>query len=179
MPVFAALLRGVNVGGRNLVSMAALADVCAEAGFTSVKTLLQSGNVVFRSTDGKAAAARKLKQGIAGRFGFEPALFLRTGAELRAALAANPFPDAARDDPSHLLIHFIDGKPARRAAAALAAWPGPERAELRGTNLYLHYGLGMGRSKLTGAVLEKALGLPGTGRNWNTVGKLAALCEVT
>jgi uncharacterized protein (DUF1697 family) len=176
MPVFASLLRAVNVGGRNLIPMAALAEVCEGLGFTGVKTVLQSGNVIFRSP-GSTPPAKKLRDAIEKRFGLRPELFLRSPEELRAALAANPFPKEAKADPSHLLVHFFDGAPAAGAAKTLAAWDrGPEQAKLVGDSLYIYYTDGMGRSKLTNAVLERALGRPGTARNFNTVTKLAALC---
>lgn len=177
MPVYASLLRGINVGGRNLMPMAALAEVYAAAGCTQVKTLLQSGNVVFRGSGSPAAVHRKLAAAIEARFGARPALFLRTGAQLRAALDANPFPKEARADPSHLVLLFFDGRPPAAAAETLAAWDrGPEQARLAGGVLYIYYPEGMGRTKLTAAILERALGGPGTARNFSTVGKLAALC---
>ena len=178
MPAFAALLRAVNVGGRNPVSMAALKELCEELGFEGVKTLLQSGNVVFRAAGRPAALGKKLGDAIEARLGARPEVYVRTGAQLEAALDANPFPQEAKSDPSHLAIVFFDGKPPPSAAKTLAAWDrGPERLRLvGGGNLYIYYPEGMGRTKLTGAVLERALGAPGTARNFNTVGKLAALC---
>ncbi len=169
MPTFAALLRAVNLPGHNKVSMAALADVCAGLGFTSVKTVLQSGNVVFHTAGSKASAARALSSGIEERFGIRPGLFLRSGAELRKAIDANPFRQAAQDDPSHLVLFFFEGK------AGPLTWPGPERAAAGKGVLYIHYLNGIGRSKLTNAVIEKSIGKSGTGRNWNTVRKLAEL----
>ena len=177
MPVYASLLRGINVGGRNLMPMAALAEVYAKAGCTQVKTLLQSGNVVFRGSGRPAPLAKKLGAAIAGRFGVRPALFLRTAAELQAALAANPFPQQAKADPSHLILLFFDGQPPAAAAKSLAAWDrGPEEAKLAGGVLYIYYPDGMGRTRLTNAILERALGALGTARNFSTVTKLAALC---
>ena len=178
MPVFACLLRAVNVGGRNALGMAALTEVCAGLGLEHARTLLQSGNVVFRSgRQGRAQLAAKLEGAIVDRFAVRPQVLLRSREELQAALDANPFAAAARTDPSHLLIHFFDGKPASGAAGTLAGWDrGPEQARLVGRNLYLHYGEGMGRSKLTSAWIEKTLGASGTARNWNTVTKLAGLC---
>ena len=177
MIAYAALLRAVNVGGRNPVSMAGLKQACEELGFEDVKTVLQSGNVVFRAAGKPAALAAKLGDGIEQRFGARPAIFLRTGAALQAALDANPFPKEAKSDPSHLAVVFFDGKAPPAAARELAAWDrGPEQLQLVGGNLYIYYPDGMGRTKLTGAILERALGTPGTARNVNTVGKLAALC---
>ncbi len=178
MPVYASLLRGINVGGRNLIPMAALSEVYAEAGCTGVKTLLQSGNVVFRCSGSTAALGKKLGSVIEARFGFRPGLFLRTAAQLRAALAANPFVREAEADPSHLILLFFDGKPLASAAKTLAAWDrGPEQAKLAGGVLYIYYPDGMGRTRLTSAILDRALGGPGTARNFTTVTKLLALCD--
>lgn len=177
MPVYVSLLRGINVGGRNLMPMAALSEVYAGAGCTQVKTLLQSGNLVFRGSGSPALLAKKLGAAIEARFGVRPGLFLRTAAQLHAALAANPFPQQAKADPSHLALLFFDGKPPAAAAKTLAAWDrGPEQAQLAGGVLYLYYPDGMGRTRLTGDILERALGAPGTARNFTTVHKLAALC---
>jgi uncharacterized protein (DUF1697 family) len=178
MPVLACLLRAVNVGGRNAVGMAALTEVCGAVGLEDARTLLQSGNVVFRSgRQGRTQLAAKLKDAIVRKFEVQSQVLLRSREELQAALDANPFAAAALKDPSHLLILFFDGKPANGAAQALAAWDrGPEKARLVGPNLYLHYGEGMGRSKLTNAWIEKTLGASGTARNWNTVTKLAGIC---
>jgi uncharacterized protein (DUF1697 family) len=174
MPIFASLLRGINVGGRNMVPMKALVELYAQLGLEDARTLLQSGNVVFRAGDAdRAELAARLKQAVAKRFGAEPEIFLRSEKELRAAVAANPFPAAARDDPSHLLIMFFDKKP----TGAPPDWKGPERLQLAGKELYLFYPEGIGLSKLTNAVLERALKAPGTARNWNTVNKLITMCS--
>ena len=178
MPVYASLLRAINVGGHNLIPMAALAEVYAAAGGSGVKTLLQSGNVVFRNSGSPAQLAKKLGAAIEKRFGARPGLFLRTAAELHTALDANPFPQQAKADPSHLVLLFFDGKPPAAAAQTLAAWDrGPDQAKLAGGVLYIYYPKGMGRTKLTSAILERALGAPGTARNFTTVTKLAALCD--
>ena len=178
MPAFVALLRAVNLGGRNAVPMTALAELCGDLGLAEVKTVLQSGNVVFRSrSSDRGKLSSMLGDAIEKRCGFRPALFLRSHAELREVIAANPFPQAAARDPGHLLVIFFDGKPAPGAAKALSNHGrGPERVELSGKNLYAWYTEGVGRSKLTNAFLEKALGQPGTGRNWNTVSKLEQIC---
>src|SRR5260370_9683566 len=173
MPIFASLLRGINVGGRNMVPMKALVELYVQLGLEDARTLLQSGNVVFRAGNAdRAGLATRLKQAIAKRFGAEPEIFLRSEKDLRAAAAANPFAEAARADPSHLLIMFLDRKP----SGAPPDWKGPEQMQLIGRELYLQYPEGIGRSKLTNAVIERALRAPGTARNWNTANKLIAMC---
>src|ERR1700752_2145885 len=178
MPVFVAMLRAVNVGGRNLIRMPQLVELCEGLGHTRVRTLLQSGNVVFRSRSaGRAQLVKGLQDSIEKRSGFRPEIFLRSLEELREAIAENPFPDAGRGDPGHLLVLFAAKKPPADAAASLDGYKGgPERVKLAGKELCLYYAAGIGRSKLTNAVIEKAIGMPGTARNWNTVNKLVELC---
>ena len=174
MHAFACLLRGINVGRGNLVGMPALSELCEKLGLTQVRTILRSGNVVFRSKNGDRAEIKKLLQEALGkRFGITPGVFLRSREDLDAAIAANPFETAARDDPGHLLLMFFDAQPSPEGMKVLAAWDkGRERAELAGKNLYLHYPDGVGTSRLTFAFIEKAVKAAGTTRNWNTVLKL-------
>ncbi|HLI65059.1 MAG TPA: DUF1697 domain-containing protein [Caulobacteraceae bacterium] len=172
-----ALLRAVNVGGRTL-KMANLIDVARAAGLANPRTLLQSGNLVFAANAADAALEARLEAAIEARFGFAADVMVRSAAEWRALIAANPFAGAARDDPSHLLVAPLKAKPAVGAAERLsAAIKGRERAAVVGREAYLVYPDGIGRSKLTMPVLERALGVRATGRNWNTVLKLAAMLE--
>jgi uncharacterized protein (DUF1697 family) len=100
---------------------------------------------------------------------------VRTAAQWSAIVAANPFPDEAVSDPSHLLLMVMKRDPFEDGVKALQAHPGPERIEARGRELYIVYPEGIGRSKLNGAAGWRKLGSLGTGRNWNTVLKLADL----
>ena len=174
MPVIASLLRGINVGPASLIGMPALAAVHSALGLTEVRTLLRSGNVIFRSTrTDRAWLVRSLGDAIEKRFGIRPDVLLRSPEELRAAIAANPFPGEARTDPSHLLVMFLASPPSPASVRALAHHGrGPERVKASGQELYLYYPAGIGRSKLTNAFIEKALEVRGTARNWNTVNKL-------
>jgi uncharacterized protein (DUF1697 family) len=176
MAAHIALLRAVNVGGRSL-KMGELAAFARDLGLEAPRTLLQSGNLVFESDRTAAAELEsRLETGAEARFGFQIDFMVRSAAEWRALVAANPFPDAARDDPSHLLAMPLKAAPASGAPAALRdAIKGPERAELIGRTAYLVYPEGIGRSKLTIRVIEKQLGVRGTARNWNTVLKLAEM----
>jgi uncharacterized protein (DUF1697 family) len=169
MTAVASLLRGINVGGKTNLGMPALAEVYEELGLSEVKTLLRSGNVIFT---GKSTA-KQIEDAIEKRFAFRPKVFLRSAAELRKALAANPFPDAARDDPGHLLIMFFEEKP---DVSALKRYRGPERVQLVGRDLFLHYTEGIGRSKLN-VFLDRNVVERGTARNWNTVNKIIAAME--
>jgi uncharacterized protein (DUF1697 family) len=172
-----ALLRGINVGGHAKVAMAELREVATALGLEAPQTLLQSGNLVFRSAGRSAAELETaLETAIAAQFGQAIDVMVRTAAEWADAIAANPFPDAARADPSHLLLVALKEAPTPNAEAALrAAIVGREAVSPRGREVYVTYPDGIGRSKLTNTIIESRLGTRGTGRNWNTVLKLAAL----
>ena len=178
MAIHIALLRAVNVGGRSL-KMGDLVSFARELGLENPRTLLQSGNLVFESADSSDAKLEKrLEAEAEARFGFQADFMVRSAAEWRALIEANPFADEARDDPSHLLVMPLKAAPAKDALEALrAAIKGSERVEIVGRNAYLVYPDGIGRSKLTITVIEKKLGVRGTGRNWNTVLKLAEMAS--
>jgi uncharacterized protein (DUF1697 family) len=174
MPVHIALLRAVNVGGRS-VAMAALRELLAELGLANPRTLLQSGNALFESSKKPAALESVLEKAIAKGFGLDTEVFVRTAGEWDEAIAANPFAREAEVDPSHLLlIPLKDAPTASKVEALNASIKGRERVVARGRHAYVVYPDGIGRSKLTIAIVESKLATRGTGRNWNTVQKLAA-----
>lgn len=173
-----ALLRAVNVGGR-AVAMAELKAMLADLGFGDARTLLQSGNVIL---DGGARTGAALEQLLEAetekRLKLRTDYLVRSARDWRAIVARNPFPAEAKADPSHLVMMPLKSAPAKPALAALAAAiKGPERVQARGRELYIVYPDGIGRSKLTVALIERMLGTRGTGRNWNTVLKLQAAAE--
>ncbi len=174
MPARIALLRAINLGGKTSVPMTALRAAVQAAGLADVETLLQSGNLVFRSDERDLAALEMLlERAFAERFGFSTDIFVRTAAEWAALIDANPFLEMAERDPGHLVLFSLKAEPSEEGVAALrTAIRGPEFFEARGRHLYVAYPDGIGRSKLTSAVIEKRLGTRGTGRNWNTVLKL-------
>ena len=171
---FIGLVRGVNVGGHNRVAMADLRALLQRLGFTDVRTLLQSGNVVFRgAARSTAALERLLETEMAKRMGLQPDWHVRTAAEWSGIVARNPFPDVARRDPARFVLMLLREAPSARAVKALqAAIAGPEQVRSHGNELYATFPAGQGTSKLTITVIEKALGTSATGRNWNTVLKL-------
>jgi len=179
MPTHVALLRGVNVVGNTIVAMSDLRDVLTEMGFTEVRSLLQSGNLVFR-TDRRLAGAsleRMLESATAKRLARDsPTYIVRSAAEWKALIDANPFPAAAKRDPSHLLVMFLKTPVAAANVKMLrAAIRGRETIEIVGKHLYVIYPDGVGKSKFTHGLIERHLATRATGRNWNTVRKLAAL----
>jgi uncharacterized protein (DUF1697 family) len=179
MPTHIALLRGINVGGKASVPMAALRTMFADLGFADAKTLLQSGNVVFTGKGKTPAALERLLEAEAKqRFGWHIDFFVRSASEWRKIIEANPFAAEAKRDPGHLVVVCFKDKPAVAAAKALqAAIKGRETFRIAGRHAYVVYPDGIGRSKFTLGLIEKTLDTRGTGRNWNTVLKLAELME--
>ena len=175
MPAFVALLRAVNVGGTSKAPSAALKAAAEGIGLDGVQTVLQTGNLVFSADDEAATLEKRLEQALQDALGLKTAVMVRSAAEWSAIVETNPFPDEAKSDPSHLLVMVMKHKPLAEGVKALQAHPGPERVEAEGRELYVVYPEGIGRSRLNAASGWKKLGCQGTGRNWNTVLKLAGL----
>ncbi|MEI9989667.1 MAG: DUF1697 domain-containing protein [Rhizomicrobium sp.] len=177
MSVQIALLRAVNVGGTAVLPMANLRAAVEKAGFKDVRTLLQSGNLVFDAGAlAPAATEKKLEALCAKAFGLTSDIHVRTPKDLAALVAANPFAKEARADGARVHVLFLREAPTAAAFEALqAAIKGREVVRAGGRQAYMFYPDGMGQSKLTPAVLARHLGMPGTARNWNTVLKLAAM----
>lgn len=173
MAAYIALLRAVNVGGQR-VSMPTLRDFVEGLGFSAVRTLLNSGNVVFGGDDRPAGELERLLElQAAADLGLATDFLVRRLDAWEAIMAANPFPDEAAGDPAHLLLVCLKAAPApARVAALQASIAGREQVRGGGRELYVTYPDGIGESKLTLAVIERHLAARGTGRNWNTVLKL-------
>jgi uncharacterized protein (DUF1697 family) len=174
-----ALLRGINVGGHNKVAMSDLRALCEKLDLADVKTVLQSGNLVFRcDRQDDAALETLLETETAKRLSVSADFIVRSGDELARVVARNPFPKEAKNDPSHLLVMFLKAAPGAKVVETLRAGiKGRETVTADGKQLYIVYPDGIGRSKLTGTLIERNLGTKGTARNWNTILKLLALCE--
>lgn len=166
MALQVALLRGVNLGKRQVV-MAELRAVCAAAGFTNVRSLLASGNLILESALSGAKLEAKLERVILDGLGLKTDVYVRTGAELGAMIAANPFKAFAKTTPTFLVGYFMRAKLSAAEKAALDAQEGPEEIKQGRNCLYIKFPDGQGPSNLK---LPKL----GTARNWNTVTKLAA-----
>lgn len=172
MPDWILLLRGINVGGRNLLPMADLRSDLQSLGCRNVKTYIQSGNVVFAASQHCAQqVVRQLPDLIQARNGFCPSLFLVRSTQLEATVRDNPFPQA-RLSPKSLHVFFCQRPAAHDAAERLTTLKKPsEHFVIAGCTLYLHAPEGIGRSKLA-AGAEQALGVAATARNWTTVLRL-------
>lgn len=181
MTIFIALLRGINVSGQKPVSMAELQKLFESLGFKGTKTLIQTGNVVFRSDKAKpdaAALADLLEKAIAGKFGFEVPVILRTREELRSVLDGNPWGKRKLPDNERVYISYLDKTPAKEGVHALAAVPSEEDEHIvRKKEVYLLIRGGYGKSKLSNTMVEKKLKVRATTRNLETSEKLIALAE--
>jgi uncharacterized protein (DUF1697 family) len=186
-----ALLRGINVGGRNKVPMAELREVVAALGHDGVTTYIQSGNVLFTTADtDNAKLAAALESAIEGRFGLWSSVVVLSRDELAGVLAASPY----QDEPNPRLVHvvFLNAEPPRdlldrieAAVKAAAAKGSRDTVDAAGHALYIHTPDGFGKSELAQNLFriltppdrQKKQGLGATARNWATATKLLSLCE--
>jgi uncharacterized protein (DUF1697 family) len=175
--VYISMLRGINVGGNNMVKMKPLCELYQSLGLLNPQSYVQSGNVVFRARDrDESKLSSKIEAGIEQQFGFRPKVIVRTPGEMRAVIEGNPF--AAREgiEPSKLLVNFLSADPGPEAWDKIRAIKtDPEEMQPSGRELYIYFPNGMGRSKLPFASIDKILKTAATGRNWNTVLKLNAI----
>jgi uncharacterized protein (DUF1697 family) len=172
-----ALLRAVNLAAHNRVAMSDLRELLAALGMQDARSLLQSGNLVFR---GNGLTPAKLEEALETaarqRLNLATEFFVRTAREWKTVIAGNPFSREARLDPQHLLVMFLKTAPERDAVTALQkVITGREIVRVEGRQAYIVYPDGVGRSRLTSALIEKKLATRSTGRNWNTVLKLGAM----
>lgn len=176
MQTYVALLRAINVGGHGKVGMSELRDAIASAGFEDVRTILQTGNVVFLSRASSTSSMEKRLASVAAeKCGVTTEFFVRTAVEWPSILEGNPFTREAIDDPQRLIVMLLRDAPSMDAIEALrAAIRGRERVDVKGREAFV-YPDGMGTSKLTNTVIEKKLATRATARNWNTVMKIQAV----
>jgi len=179
MPAIASLLRAVNLPGHNKVTMDALRDLYGSLGLREAQTYVASGNVVFK-TDAKdmARLQKRIEDGIEKTFGFRTGVMLRTSDELKDIIRRNPFAKRSGIEPNRLIVSFLTFEPGAESKQKIAQIKvGPEELHLDGRELYIYYAGGIGTSKLTPALIERALKVSGTARNWNTVTKLLEIAE--
>jgi uncharacterized protein (DUF1697 family) len=177
MTTHIALLRAVNISRNRAVKMPELRDFAKDLGFANVRTFIQSGNLVFKTSEPTGFALERLLEAEAAkRLGLQTDFIVRTAEEWKRIIADNPLPDYAERDPSHLLVFPL--KQARNPQDFLLlqnAVAGPEIVSGKSKEAYIAYPNGIGRSRLTISVIERHLGTRSTGRNWNTVVKLGVL----
>lgn len=177
MKTYIALFRGINVVGKHVLPMKALAALLEDLGCRNVRTYIQSGNVVFQCREtGASRLVGRISPEIKKRHGFEPRVMLLDKAGLARVIQANPFPDAA-DRPNTLHVFFLAAAPGAAKLRALGEIKAPsERFALKGRAFYLHAPDGFGLSKLAKGV-ERILDVPATARNWRTVTKIMEMAQ--
>jgi len=172
-----ALLRGINVGGKNVLPMKDLSGMFSDAGCSSVRTYIQSGNVIFETPGDAAKLAQVITARIEKKLGYRTPIIVRTREQLLATIRGNPFLKAGAIEKT-LYVYFLADSPNARAIAGLdPARSAPDAFHVRGQEIYLHLPNGMGNSKLTNAYFDSKLSTICTARNWATVLKLAAMME--
>jgi uncharacterized protein (DUF1697 family) len=174
---YVALLRGVNVGGKHKLPMAALKAIFERAGAARVETLIQSGNVIFEAGEDAQDIVAEAGAAVSQNFGFRPPIVLRSAPQWRALIAENPFP-AQGDDFKLLHAMCLTARPSAARLAKLDLMrSSPDAFEVRGETIFLRVANGVACTKLTNAWFDSTLGVVSTMRNWPTVLKLAAALE--
>ncbi|MEM7791751.1 MAG: DUF1697 domain-containing protein [Verrucomicrobiota bacterium] len=171
-----ALLRGINVSGRNKIPMTKLRSICEGIGWKSVATCLQTGNIAFSCDEPTAPLEVSLEEAIKSQFGFSVPVIVIEGKTFESIISDSPFPEEAESDPSRVILYLCknslrvetQGELQKRAAEG-------EQVRAFSNALWIYFPNGIGRSKLTPAVIDKASGSPATGRNWKTVLKIKDL----
>ncbi len=172
---YVCLIRGINVGGRNIIKMDRLRKAFEALGYEDVRTYVQSGNVIFKS-GGRAPEnlSTKIEKMILGEFRIPVSVVVKTSEEMNQAVGLNPFLKQKGIDVSKLHITFLPRDPEKAALKALDALAvPPEQLRCSGSAIYLYCPNGYGTSKLTNNILERVLAMKATTRNWNTVNKLS------
>lgn len=177
MTTIISLLRGVNVGGNRLVKMAELVDLYKSLRLAGPRSHIQSGNVIFGTTEGDLEGlARRIEEAIERKFGMRSDVILRTSDEMKKVIESNPFAGRLEIPPNKLVVTFLTSAPGPEAQDTLRALPpAPEEFHLTGRDLYAYYPNGMSGSKTPQSAIDRATKVRGTARNWNTVTKLYEL----
>jgi uncharacterized protein (DUF1697 family) len=179
MPVYIAMLRGVNVGGHNRIKMEQLRRSFETLGFEQIRTYIQSGNVVFKATrTSPAALSTKIGEKILSDFGFAVPVVCRTVDELSQTIDSNPFLNQRGIDPEKLHVTFLSDTPASAAVKKIEALTiAPDQSLCLGKEIYLYLPNGVSESSLMKVLLGRGLSVVTTTRNWKTVNALHQLCR--
>jgi uncharacterized protein (DUF1697 family) len=179
MPVLISMLRAVNVGGHRKIKMDALRELCASLKFENPQTYLQSGNVIFKTSERDLdAVAKRLHSAIEKKFQCKTDIMLRTTEDFRTVIKKNPFAKRADVEPGKLVVFFLAGDPGNEARKAVLDQNfSPEELHATGRELYIYFPNGQGKSRLPFPRIYKLLQTPGTGRNWNSVTNMLEMAE--
>lgn len=179
MPTYIALLRSVNVLGKNMIRMPELVLAFEKAGFKEVRTYIQSGNVIFGSAEESCQTlAERIRELVKKQFGLTLQVLVLTPQELSEVVSNNPFTLRAGIDLTRLHVTFLDRdpEPAKTEKLLTYKYP-PDELIISGKAVYMHCPDGYGRTKFHNTFIEKKLDVHATSRNWNTCLKLVELCR--
>ena len=179
MPVLISMLRAVNVGGHGKIKMDALRALYTSLKFENPQTYLQSGNVIFKTSERNLdAIAKRIQSAIEKKFQCNTDVMLRTTEDFRAIIKKNPFAKRADVEPGKLVVFFLAADPGNEAhKAVLDQKFAPEEIHATGRELYIYFPNGQGKSRLPLPRIYKLLQTPGTGRNWNSVTNMLEIAE--
>jgi uncharacterized protein (DUF1697 family) len=179
MPVYIAMLRGINIGPHKRMKMEKLRGSCETLGFDGVATYIQSGNVVFSAPQQKEEAiSKKIEKQIRADFGFSADVITRNAADIGKIVHGNPLRKASGVDESKLHVVFLAAVPPREAIARLESVTlAPDRVRFSGREIYFYFPNGVSGSSIWKHNLDRILGISGTMRNWNTVNQLLKMAE--
>jgi uncharacterized protein (DUF1697 family) len=179
MPIYVALLRGINVGGNKKIKMDKLRSSLEAIGLERVKTYIQSGNVVFKSAKVPATALSKnIEALILKDFGFSASVITRTADEIKNMIANNPLLKKPGIDPEKLHIAFLSAAPAAAALKKLAELTlAPDESRCHGKEVYFYFPNGVSGSSLWKHPLDRVLSVEATMRNWRTVNTVYQMCQ--
>jgi uncharacterized protein (DUF1697 family) len=174
MSAYVSMLRGINVGGTAQIRMETLRGIYEESGFSKVRTYVQSGNVVFESSEqDQVGLEKRIEAQIEQACGFSIPVFIRQAHEFLEILTCNPFLNERAEDPGKLHVTFLQQAPPETAWSKLASPSGISDEFFRGgMAVFLFCPDGYGKTKLTNGFFERKLGVLATTRNWNTVNAL-------
>lgn len=173
-----ALLRGINVSGKNIIPMVELRTLCEGLGWQNVQSYIQSGNLVFEADTVASELEHQLEAAIEKRFRFTVPVIVRSDKQWQSYIAANPFQKEIENNAKFVHLLLAKSPPPASVAETLTDFAANgEQVRLVGNGLWIYYAGGVGRSKITPAKLDKAAGSPVTARNWNTVVKLGEMLE--
>lgn len=180
MNTYLAILRGINVSGQKMIKMTELKNLFEHLQFESVRTYIQSGNVLFDSKNSDHDdMTRRIEQAIASRFGFEVPVLIRSQAELEQIVARNPFLTETEIDPAFLHVTLLADAPAADRLDAIRQYDyAPDRFQIVGREVYLYCPGGYGNTKLSNTFFENKLKVRATTRNWKTVNELVRMAHV-
>lgn len=173
MPKYLALLRGINVSGKNKIKMQELRQLLSDQGLNNVQTYIQSGNVVFESTASTQVLSQEIEQAILTHYGFEVPVLVQTKTELNQLIEVNPFLPNRSEDIRYLALAFLENIPQQDLIKTIGTEPYlPDEWQVQKKGIFLYCPNGFGRTKLTNNFFERKLKTRATTRNWKTILKL-------